>query len=160
MKHRCNIAWGRFNDHRKSLTAGKLPTHLRTHLYRTLVVSTMAYGSSAWMFTDSMRKKINGVNSKMLAQITRRTFHDEAKTPSFDTVDHILSRRWEYLGHILRLDDERALKKFVTKLSPEFPFQEGSLLWDTSFSSIGEVEAVAVDRKLWREERQRKSRVG
>jgi len=50
----------------------------------------MAYGSSAWMFTDSMRKKINGVNSKMLAQITRRTFHDEAKTPSFDTVDHIL----------------------------------------------------------------------
>ena len=160
VKHRCNIAWGRFNDHRKSLTAGKLLVHLRTHLYRTLVVSTMAYGSSAWMFTDSMRKKINGVNSKMLAQITRRTFHDEAKTPSFDSVDHILSRRWEYLGHILRLDDERALKKFVTKLSPEFPFQEGSLLWDTSFSSIGEVEAVAVDRKLWREERQRKSRVG
>ena len=151
---------GGFNYHRKSLTAGKLPIRLRTHLYRTLVVSTMKYGSSAWMFTDSMRKKINGVNSKMLAQITRRTFHDEAKTPSFDTVDHILSRRWEYLGHILRLDDERALKKFVTKLSPEFPFQEGSLLWDTSFSSIGEVEAVAVDRKLWREERQRKSRVG
>ena len=96
----------------------------------------------------------------MLAQITRRTIHDEARTPSFDTVDHILSQRWDYLGHILRLDDECALKKFVIKLSPGFPFQEGSLLWDTSFSSIEEVEAVADDQKLWREERQRKSRVG
>ena len=83
VKHRCNIAWGSFNDHWKSLTAGKLPTLLRTNLYRTLVVSTMAYGSSAWMFTDSMKKKINGVNSKMLSQVTRRTIHDEAKTPSF-----------------------------------------------------------------------------
>ena len=58
VQHRCNIAWGTFNDYRKSLTAGKLPTAMRTNLFRSLVVSTMVYGSSAWMFTESMRKKV------------------------------------------------------------------------------------------------------
>ena len=122
VQHRGNIVWGTFNDYRKSLTAGKLPTAMRTNLFRSLVVSTMVYGSSAWMFTESMRKKVNGVNSKILSQI-----HEEAKTPSFNTIEHVLTRRLEYLGHILRLDDDRSLKQFVIKLSPAYPYQEGSL---------------------------------
>ena len=55
----------------------------------------------------------------MLSQITKRTIHEEAREPSFDTVNHVLDRRWVYLGHILRLDQHRALKKFLIELSPK-----------------------------------------
>ena len=158
VQHRINIAWGAFNDHRKTLTAAKLPTALRTHLYRATVVSTMAYGSEAWMFTNKIKQKLNGVNSKLLAQITRRTIHEEARIPTFNTIEHVLSRRWDYLGHILRLDESRALKRIVINLAPEHPYQEGSLLADTSFRSIEEMKQAAQDRKNWREGRRRWSR--
>ena len=59
----------------------------------------------------------------MLSQITKRTIHEEARQPSFDTVSHVLDRWWVYLDHILRLDQHRALKKFLIELSPkEQPF--------------------------------------
>ena len=89
--------------------AAKLPTALCISFYRATVVLTMEYGSEAWMFTDKIRKKVNGVNSKLLSQITRRTIHEEASQPTFNTIDHVLSRSWQYLGHILRLDESRAL---------------------------------------------------
>ena len=156
--HRRNIAWGAFNNNRRIFTAAKLPVAMRLRLYRTLVVSTMLYGCKAWMFTDTMRKRVNGANSKMLAQITRRSIHQEAQSPTFCAVEHALTRRWEYLGHILRLDDHRALKQFVINLSPAFPYQDGSLLSDTIFRSIGEMQTAASDRKEWREGRKRWSR--
>ena len=159
IQHRCNIAWGSFNNYRKSLTAAKLPIQTRIKLYRSIVVETMVYGSSAWMFTDKMRRKVNGVNSKMLSQITKRTIHVEAKEPRFNTIEHVLARRWEYLGHILRLDDHRALKRYVVDLSPGFPYQDGSLFSDTNFQDVGEMLDAASDRNRWKEERGRRSRV-
>ena len=118
----------------------------------------MEYGSEAWMFTDKIRKKVNGVNSKLLSQITRRTIHEEASQPTFNTIDHVLSRGWQYFGYILLLDERRALKRIVKNLALEYPFTEGSLLADTSFRSIGELERAAHDRNNWRLGRNKWSR--
>ena len=70
LKHRCDIAWGRFAQYRTILTSSKLPVELRLRLYAVLIVMTMAYGSSAWLFTPDIRKSLNGVSSKMLSSIT------------------------------------------------------------------------------------------
>ena len=86
IQNRINIAWGSFNNYRKCLTSTKLSTRTRLGLYRSLVVTQMTHASDAWIFTTQMKKKINGVNSKMLSQITKRTIHEEAREPSFDTV--------------------------------------------------------------------------
>ena len=67
-------------------------------------------------------------------------------------VCHVLDRRWVYLGHILRLDQHRALKKFLIELSlKEQPFFEVSLFADTNIRSIDEMLEAAANRKLWRE---------
>ena len=50
------------------------------------IVSTMAYESCAWRFVDSLKRTLNGINSKMLAMITKQTIHEEAKTPSYHDV--------------------------------------------------------------------------
>ena len=151
VKHRCDIAWARFGEYRKTLMAAKLPRDMRVRLYKSLIITTMIYSSESWLFTGKMKQKLNGVNSKMLSLITKRTIHQEAGSPTFDVVKHVMDIRWEYLGHILRLDQNRALRRFLLELSPrEAPFTEGSLLSDTHFQSIDEMIEAAVDRERWR----------
>ena len=136
-----------------------MPTNTRIRLYRALIVSTITYGCCAWLLTDKLRKKVNGINSKMLSQITKRSIHQEAADPTFNIVDYILKQRWEYLGHILRLDHHRALRRFTLELSPnEPPFQEGSLLADTNFRDIETMIEEAANRNLWQNSRTRRQR--
>ena len=62
-----------------------------------------------------------------------------------------MKRRSEYLGHILRMDKDRTLKRFLLELSPgKAPFSEGSLLGETSFQTIAEMIEAAADREYWR----------
>jgi len=150
VKHRTDVAWGRFGEYRTLLTNTKLNVSCRIRLFAALVGSTMLHGSSAWMTINQVKKKINGVNSKMLSQITKRSIHDEAKTPTFNIVKSMMQRRWSYLGHILRMDDSRMVRRFLTELSPrEKPFAEGSLLEQTPFETVDETVLAARNRKQW-----------
>ena len=62
IKHRCKIATGRFGEYRTVLKTTSLPQRLKLRLYGILIVSTMAYGSSAWLFVDSLKRTLNGIN--------------------------------------------------------------------------------------------------
>ena len=151
VKHRCDIAWIRFGEYRKILTSAKLPVKMRLRLYTCLVISTMIYSCCTWLMTKDIKKKVNGVNSKMLALITRRTIHEEARNPTIDTVKIIMKRRWEYLGHILRMSEDRAVRRYLLELSPNnAPFIKGTLLDDTDFDSVQEMVSCAVDREQWK----------
>ena len=126
--------FGRFCEYRKILTSTKIQTGVKVRLYVSLVVSTMIYGSSAWFISDKVKRKLNNTNSKLLSLITKRTIHEEAKNPSFDIIKHILQQRWNYLGHILRMDKNRAVRRYLLELSPsKAPFIPGSLLDNTPF---------------------------
>ena len=127
---------------------------MRIRLYRSLVVQLLIYGSKAWFFKDGIRKSVNGVNSKFLSQITKNSIHAEARQPSFSVVDDILKRRWQYLGHILRMENYRTLRRFLLELAPrEAPFTDGSLLGDTNFRSQDEMIETACNRIKWKAER-------
>ena len=150
MKHRSDIAWGRFNNYRNVLLSTKLPIPLRIRLYAALIVSTMIYGSSAWLFDEDLKRSLNGTNSKMVSLITKRSVHEEAREPTFDIVEHVLQRRRSYLGHILRMDENRAVRQFLLELSPrEAPFIPGSLLDDTEYNNVEDMIMAASDRNLW-----------
>ena len=152
VKHRCDVAWGSFGEYRKTLLSTKLPVPMRIRLYKQLVVTTMTYSCEAWSMVLKNKKRLNNVNSKMLSLITKRSIHDEAKRPTFNITKHILSQRFEYLGHILRLENDRTLKRILIDLSPnEAPFAEGSLLGESPFHTVEEMLEAAADRRNWRE---------
>ena len=110
----------------------------------------MIYGSSAWLLDTKLKKNLNGVSSKMLTSITKRFIHEEASSPTFDIVDHVLKRRKSYLGHILRLDPERGVRRYLLELNPDTtPFVPGSLLADTSFETVEDMIEAAQDRLEW-----------
>ena len=151
VKHRCDVAWGHFNQYRKTLTSAKLSVKNRTRLYIQLIVMTMTHGSEAWMLNTKVKKMINSVNSKMLSQITKRSIHEEAKHPTFNVINHIKVRRFEYLGHILRLDNDRTLKSLlIQSMRDTAPFREGSLAAETPFQTKDQLVTAAQDRKNWR----------
>ena len=85
----------------------------------------------------------------MLSSVTRRTIHEEARNPSFDAVQHVLKRRRAYLGHILRMSEDRTVRRYLTELSPaQRPFIPGSLLDDTDFRDINSAIDSARNREL------------
>ena len=150
LKNRSDIAWGRFNDNRTTVTSTKLSVELRVRLHVALTVSTLAYGSSAWLLDDSMKRTLNGISSKMLSTITRRSIHEEAREPTFSVIDYVLKRRRSYLGHILRMDPQRAVRRYLLELNPRVaPFIPGSLLDDTNCESVEELMNHAEDRSYW-----------
>ena len=149
--HRCNVAWGRFGQYAKTLMARSLPVAARVRLHRSLITSTMAHSCEAWQFTKRMQQKVNGVNSKMMSLITKNSIHHEAKYPTFDAVSYIKQLRHDFLGHILRMDPSRSLRRFTIELScREAPFRAGSLLSETTFQDIDEAINAAQDRSEWR----------
>ena len=150
VKHRCNIAWGRFGEYRKTLTSTKLPLNMKIRLFETLVVSTMIYSSSAWSLTSNIKRKINGISSKML-QISKKAIHEEAKNSTPDVTEIILKRRWSYLSHILRMNKNQAVRRYLLELSPnEAPYLPGSLLADTWCGTVNEMTIAAANHEQWK----------
>ena len=101
--------------------------------------------------TKDVRRKLNGVNSRMVSIITGKTPHEEASdgTRSFDLVRAVRSRRLSWLGHILRMDQDRLLVKAVKHLYEDG--NEGDILMDTpTTSSWDELPKWVADRKKWR----------
>ena len=87
----------------------------------------------------------------MLANITKRSTHEEAKDPTFDAIESVYQRRWTYLGHVLRMEEDQPVRKFLLGTSPDrSPYIPGSLLDDTDFDTIDEMVIVANDRKRWK----------
>ena len=151
LKHRSDVAWGRFNNMRTTLTSTKLSIKLRVRLFAAAIVPTLIYGCEAWFFTKKIVRKLNGYNSKMLSIITKKTIHEEAREPTYDTVDQVYHRRWNYLGHVLRQDEIHAVRRYLLELSPtESPFIPGSLFADTNFRYVENMIQVAMDRNLWK----------
>ena len=76
-------------------------------------------------------KLINGANAGMVSHITGRSRHMEAKdnTTTFNLVKWIRARRLKWVGHILRMDEERLVHKALMHIynNP----QTGDLLMDT-----------------------------
>ena len=96
----------------------------------------MTYGSEAWTLTPEACRRLNGANSRMLSIITGKSQHEEASesTRTVDLVRWIRVRRLQWLGHILRMNDSRLIKKAVQHLFEE-PTQVGDFLMDASQAS-------------------------
>ena len=151
VQRRVAMATQRFGKMRHIWKSKSLHIRLRLRLYIASVCSVMTYGSEAWFITDAIRRKINGANSRMLSVITGKTIRQEAieESCTFNLVRAIRARRLQWLGHILRLDEDRLLFKAI-RLMYEGR-SEGDLLMDAPVTKTWEeLRHWARDRKKWR----------
>ena len=150
VKTRIAQAFARCGKLRRVLDAQQLPVGLKLRLYKAAVCSILTYGCETWRLTPSVMRKINGVNSKMLARFTGKTIPQEARatSSSFNLVKHIRVRRLKWLGHILRAGPDRLIYQAVEEQRRlGLP---GNLLMDAPpHNSLTELAIQAKDRASW-----------
>merc|ERR1712216_805274 len=59
---------------------------------------------------------LRGWNARCLARITERSFWEETVDPSFDLVANLRAQRLRWLGHVLRMEESRWIRRTVTQM--------------------------------------------
>ena len=140
----------RFGKMRHIWANKELHQNLRMRLYKSSVCSILTYGSEAWRLTTDVRAALNGANASMVSVITGNTIREESTDGKlFDLVKWIRARRLQWLGHILRMTQERKIKHaiYVMFKTP----QPGDILMDAPQTrSWRELCTYACDRDYWR----------
>ena len=111
----CDTMYRKFHELRHILTDSNTLLRWRLQHYVTGVLSTALHNVGAWLLDMRTQRKLNGVNSKLMAKMTRRSIRQEAKEPTLCAVQWVRAKRARWLGHILREDELSLVKKAVLR---------------------------------------------
>ena len=111
VKYRMEIAQARFSSLFNIWDDHRLSTNMKVKLYRTSVCSTLTHACEAWVLNDNVKRMVNGFNSTCLHTITKKCYREMAMNPPFNLVLAIRRRRLRYLGHVLRMHEDRLVRR-------------------------------------------------
>ncbi|KAJ4439417.1 hypothetical protein ANN_07541 [Periplaneta americana] len=108
----------------KTLRARCISKKAKLTLYKTVVRPIVLYGSETWTLSKKMEQQLMTWERKILRKIYgskyenghwRIRYNTELKTQykSPDIVAEIKARRLEWLGHVIRMNDQRIPKKIL-----------------------------------------------
>ena len=123
LKHRTDVVVGRFSSLWCIWKDAGFPHRMMARLYKVGVQST-----NVWM---------SGTNAWMSAVITGHSAHKAASSPSFDIMEAIKTHWWRWLGHILRMSEDRHVRPARLATSPQCPLYDysarlGCSIWESS----------------------------
>ena len=84
------------------LCDGSMLLQWRLQWYVSGVVAPALHNVGCWLLDGKTKRRMNGANSRLLARITQRSVHQEARSPTFDIVQWAKWKRARWLGHIMR----------------------------------------------------------
>ena len=151
LSRRIAMAMQRCGQLRHVFDSDDITVKMKISIYKAAVMSILTYGCEAWQFTAKAKANINGANARCLSRITGQSAHQEASslTRTYDLVQAIRKRKFQWLGHILRPQGDRLIKHAV-----EVQFDRGmmfNLLEDAPITAtFGELVLLARDKKGWK----------
>ena len=115
INRRVALAMRRCGQLRQCFDSNVISLRVKLNIYKAAVMSLMTYDNESWSLNAESMAKINGVNARCISQITGKTSHQEAisRTQTFNIIRAIRKRRFEWLGHILRMEENRLVQKTV-----------------------------------------------
>ena len=135
-------------------------------IYRSNVLSVLLYGAETWSVNKTTGKRLAAFHLKCLRRILKIRWFDYVKNETVleranveDIEKVIKKRRWQYLGHALRMDPER-LPRQAWEWAPKGKRKRGrprgtirSTIWNDM--RIGQITHLnlaqkAQDRQGWR----------
>ena len=116
IKTRIGKAWNVFISLNNVWKSSQYSTTTKLKLYHSCVLSTLLYGSECWKMTDQDQSKLSTFHTKCLRRILRifwpNTINNEELLRKCNQLDMatILTRRWKWLGHVIRKDSRSHTK--------------------------------------------------
>ena len=93
---------------------------------------------------------INGFNSRCLHVIMKADYRETAINPSVNLILLIRRRRLRYLGHILRMDANRLVRRtMIAYVHGGYGVPDGSLLDDCDPIPFEDLAIMAAERRGW-----------
>ena len=109
---RIRKAMGSFMKLKQIWNSSKLTLHTKLRLFQALVMSVLFYGCETWKINDSDNKKLDTFQFKCLRRILKVrcsyiiSNNDILRITKIKTIsDEVKERRWKWIGHVLRKDD-------------------------------------------------------
>ena len=122
--------------------SNELSDRLKLQLYASGVISVLTHCHEVWKLTTDALRMLRGWNARRLSNITGRSIRDETVSPTLDLGLVLRKRRLRWLGHILRMDDTRLVRRVVMSIVKPYP--EGSIMMDApQHDSIEELVEMA-----------------
>ena len=154
---RIGIAQTRAGKLRHVFGSKHIPMATKLRLYAAAVGSLFTYGSEAWALTEKVLRRLNGANSRLLSHFTNKSIPEEARaaTTSYNLTLEVRKRRLCWLGHLLRVDEDRIVRKAIEE--QHAMWMEGrkdNLLMDAPRGlSMDQLTALALEEKKtkWRD---------
>ena len=136
-------------------------------LYNSIVKPVQLYGAECWQVVKGDTNKIDAFHNRCLRRICRifwpnKTSNEELHkmTKSQSMVSEIKCRRIAWLGHVLRMDQDRILKTAL-RWTPPGKRKQGQprMTWRRTVITelkemgltMGEAQYTAKDRSQWRQ---------
>eukprot|EP01048_Picozoa_sp_COSAG05_P006899 COSAG05_NODE_467_length_9529_cov_27.560976_5_plen_157_part_00 len=106
---------------------------IKLRLYATYVVSVLSSGIQAWPFGEKERKKLQQWNAKMMVKLVGvgedgdlgAAVRAQHRDPEVDIVGILRPRRLKWLGHVLRMPEDKLICRVM--LRHEAPYPAGSM---------------------------------
>ena len=154
--------------HKESMAQEKMLTiKTKIRIYEAYVLSTLLYGSETWATYAGQERKLNTFHLRCLHKITGIRWEnmktdtevlEKANLPSIFTI--LFKKRLRWLGHLIRMDDNRIPKQMLfgrvdsgnrAKGSPKLRFKD-KCKSSLTRCKINEQtwEKLAEDRAAWK----------
>ena len=156
----------------KKIWNSSITRNKKLKIYKAYVQSIMLFGCSTWAMDKGMVRSVDSFNRKMVRYVCGVFWPNRMKTETVNAlikpVSQIVTRRrWQMLGHILRMDDLVPAKQFTINCLKKKNAKRGrpstSLLTTSKHDlkahklNIDQAVELAQDRDLWKLEGSRTS---
>ena len=164
---RIGKATSAFNNLKKTTWKSRaLSNKTKIRIYKSNVRSVLLYGAETWKCTKEIERRLRGVEGRLLRRIMKIRWTDRVsnielaeRTGISNINQEIKKRRWKYIGHVLRMEPSRHVKRAL-RWTPAGKRKQGrpKSTWRRTVEaeikqhgySWGEMERLAKDRAGWR----------
>ena len=151
------------NAQAKKIWNSSITRNKKLNIYKAYVQSIMLFGCSTWAMDKGMVRSVDSLNRKMMRSNRMKT---ETVNALIEPASQIVKRRrWQMLGHILRMDDLVPAKQSTINCLKKKNAKRGrpstSLLTTIKHNlkahklNIDQAVELAQEKDLWKLERSR-----